>query len=190
MKTLLVFLISILWVSNSINCQTNIRNIDFGVLPYKYRWGTESINYSIGFDWSKKDKKITNELRYSSFQYNYYKYYKATSRVEFLSYGKGLDLRYRFLYIKPSVNAGLFFSEGSNKWNGYSYTIGLQFNPRIELGIKYRKIKISIMANYMTGIGIMKRYNTNGELYTLPNIKILFNDEGLLMFTPCISIQI
>jgi hypothetical protein len=170
--------------------QTNIRNIDFGALSYKNNWGITSVNYSLGFDWSKKDKKLTNELRYFSFHYNFYKYYKATSRIEFLTYGKGLEIGWRFLFIKPSLNFGLLYSEYNNQDNGFSYTIGVHFNPRIQAGIKYKKIKLSIMANYTTGIGIMKRFNTNGELYTLPNINILLNDEGLMMFTPCISIQI
>ncbi|MEN9440392.1 MAG: hypothetical protein RLZ33_468 [Bacteroidota bacterium] len=190
MKALYVFLISIFCLSNSIYSQSNIRNIDFGVLPFKYRWGTSSINYSLGFDWNKKNKMLTNELRYFSFQYNFYKFYKATWRIESITYGKGLDLSYKFLFIKPSINVGLFYSEGNNSWNGYSFTIGVHFNPRIQAGIKYKKIKFSLMANYMSGIGISTWRNIKGELNTIPNKKIYLNNEGLLMFTPCISIQI
>jgi hypothetical protein len=170
--------------------QSNIRNIDFGILPFKYKTGTNSLNYSLGFDWNRKDKMLTNELRYFSFQYNYYKYFKATSRIESITYGKGLNLNYKFLFIKPSINIGLFYSEGNNNWNGYSYTIGVHFNPRMQVGIKYKKIKLSLITNYMTGIGISTWRNISGELNSIPNKKIYSNDEGLLMFTPSISIQI
>lgn len=132
----------------------------------------KSITYCLGYSFygKKENTKWSNEIFLISNKYNSFEGSGVTINFDHLSYGKAYNLHWGNLMVKPSLNSGLYYWDFRAS-NGFQYNLGLNINPRLQIGWEFSKVWVSVMSSLTYGLSWFKYIKSDG---TNPNSGIFF----------------
>lgn len=132
----------------------------------------KSITYSLGYSrlGKKENTKWSNEFFFINNKYNDFEGIGITVNFDCMSYGKAYNFHLGNFLIKPSLNSGVYYWDFRGS-NGFQYNLGLNINPRLQVGWEFPKVRVSVVSSLTYGWSWFKYIKSDG---TNPNSGIFF----------------
>lgn len=164
--------------------------VDIGAVGFNSKNSKTTISYFIGANWKTESKRLTDEVYLFLNHYSTYKLNQETENFDNISYGKGIDFESKHFFVRPSLNAGIFYWNNLKLTSGFSNSYGIQFNPRCQLGTQFGKVRISMILSYSIGTGLKRVYDPNGIILPGTDFDSKYKNVSFLNFYPSISWRI